>query len=65
MTVFRSPFQGQAVQFSPHIEGKLAVATAQYFGLVGNGRLSIVDLVGPPGPNQTLQEAVAFESRGK
>jgi peroxin-7 len=31
-----------AVQFSPFIPGKLAVATSQNFGVVGNGRLSVI-----------------------
>lgn len=31
------------VEFSPFEGGRLAVATAQYFGIVGNGRLHVID----------------------
>jgi len=32
------------VQFSPFEEGKLALATGQHFGIVGNGRLFVLQL---------------------
>ena len=35
---FRTQFQGYAVRFSPFEDGKLAVATSQNYGIVGNGR---------------------------
>ncbi|KAG0025503.1 peroxisomal targeting signal 2 receptor [Podila clonocystis] len=41
-------YNGYAVQWSPFFEHKLAVATASNFGLVGNGRLHILN-VGAPG----------------
>ena len=31
-------FHGYAVKFSPFLKGRLAVATAQNFGIIGNGR---------------------------
>eukprot|EP00899_Mesostigma_viride_P010714 jgi/Mesvir1/19644/Mv09927-RA.1 len=45
MPAFRSPFNGYAVQFSPFLEDRLAVATAQNFGIIGNGRLHILQMV--------------------
>ena len=38
MPVCRTAFQGYSVKFSPFEEGKLAVATAQNFGIIGNGK---------------------------
>ena len=35
---FKTQFQACAVKFSPFEEGKLAVATAQNFGIIGNGK---------------------------
>ncbi|CAN0082818.1 unnamed protein product [Pylaiella littoralis] len=37
------PFSCHSVEFSPFEGERLAVATAQYFGIVGNGRLHIID----------------------
>lgn len=37
-------FNGYAVKYSPFFDSKLAVATAANYGLVGNGRLYILDL---------------------
>ncbi|RDW90152.1 putative peroxisome biosynthesis protein (Peroxine-7) [Aspergillus mulundensis] len=37
-------FQGYAVKYSPFFDNRLAVATAANFGLVGNGRLYILEL---------------------
>ncbi|KAF9585182.1 peroxisomal targeting signal 2 receptor [Lunasporangiospora selenospora] len=41
-----SGYNGYALQWSPFFEHKLAVATASNFGLVGNGRLHILNV--PP-----------------
>lgn len=38
MPSFQTPFQACAVKFSPFEEGKVAVATAQNFGIIGNGK---------------------------
>lgn len=38
------PFTGYACEFSPFDEKKLAVSTAQHFGVVGNGRQHIFDV---------------------
>jgi len=40
----RSDFHAYAVKFSPFRPGLVAVASAQYFGMVGNGKLAIHDL---------------------
>lgn len=44
-----TPFAGYSVEFSPFHGNLLAVGTAQYYGIVGNGRLQIFDLAGPGG----------------
>lgn len=38
MPSYKTSYNGYAVEFSPFEEDKLAVATAQHFGIVGNGR---------------------------
>ena len=38
MPSYRTAFQGYSVKFSPFEEGKLAVASAQNFGIIGNGK---------------------------
>mmetsp|Transcript_54731 Transcript_54731/g.159012 ORF Transcript_54731/g.159012 Transcript_54731/m.159012 type:complete len:332 (-) Transcript_54731:10-1005(-) len=43
------PFAGQTCEFSPFHGNLLAVGTAQYYGIVGNGRLHIFDLGAGPG----------------
>lgn len=37
-------FNGCAVKYSPFFDNRLAVASAANFGLVGNGRLFILEL---------------------
>lgn len=37
-------FNGYAVKYSPFFDSRIAVAASQHFGLVGNGRLYILDL---------------------
>lgn len=37
-------YSGYSVQYSPFLDNKIAVATAANFGLVGNGRLYILDI---------------------
>lgn len=37
-------FNGTAVKYSPFFDNRLAVASAANFGLVGNGRLYVLDL---------------------
>lgn len=46
-----TPFCGYSVEFSPFHGNLLAVGTAQYFGIVGNGRLQVMDIAsGQPVP---------------
>ena len=40
VSTFATPFNCCSVEFSPFEERKLAVATAQYFGVVGNGQVA-------------------------
>jgi peroxin-7 len=37
-------FQGYAIQYSPFFDNRIAVAAAANYGLVGNGRLYILEL---------------------
>ncbi|KAI5480170.1 hypothetical protein MNV49_001496 [Pseudohyphozyma bogoriensis] len=53
-------FAAYAVEFSPFFEGRLAVAGSANFGLVGNGRLSVV---GVGAPNQPMIVEKMFDSQ--
>lgn len=44
MAPFRTAFNGYAVKFSPFEEGRLAVATSQNFGIIGNGRQYVLQV---------------------
>lgn len=45
MLEFRTQgFQGYAVKYSPFIDNRIAVAGAANYGLVGNGRLYVLEL---------------------
>eukprot|EP00878_Enallax_costatus_P020020 GHUV01021148.1.p1 GENE.GHUV01021148.1~~GHUV01021148.1.p1 ORF type:complete len:123 (+),score=33.70 GHUV01021148.1:193-561(+) len=57
MPRFKTTFNGYSVKFSPFIESRLAVATAQNFGIIGNGRLHILEMT--PGG---LIETAAFDT---
>lgn len=63
MPRFKTTFNGYAVRFNPFIEGRLAVATAQNFGIIGNGRLHVLQQP-PPGapPNAPLAEVAVFDT---
>ncbi len=37
-------FNGYAVKYSPFFDSRIAVASSQHYGLVGNGRLYILGL---------------------
>lgn len=41
---YRTQFQGYSVRFSPFEEGRLAVATSQNYGIVGNGRQYVLQV---------------------
>ena len=44
MAPFRTAFNGYAIKFSPFEEGRVAVATAQNFGIIGNGRQYVLQV---------------------
>jgi peroxin-7 len=54
----KTDFQGYSVRFSPFEEGKIAVATAQNFGIIGNGK-QMVYQYGPQG----LVPLAGFDTR--
>ena len=55
--MYKSDQGAFAVQFSPFVPGKLAVATSQNFGVVGNGRVAILQ------SNQAgLQHVASFDT---
>ncbi|KAF7803324.1 peroxisome biogenesis protein 7 [Senna tora] len=60
MPVFKTPFNGYSVKFSPFYENRVAVATAQNFGILGNGRVHVLDL--SPNPGQPISELVAYDT---
>jgi len=49
MSWLQTPFAGYSCEFSPFHANLLAVGTAQYYGLTGNGRLHVYDISGPGG----------------
>lgn len=51
---YRTVFNGYAVKFSPFDEGKIAVATSQNFGIVGNGKQYVLQM-GPQGMVEVAQ----------
>eukprot|EP00752_Nemacystus_decipiens_P004475 g4087.t1 len=53
------PFSCHAVEFSPFEGARHAVATAQYFGIVGNGRLHVIDRSAQHG----LREVRSFDTQ--
>lgn len=48
--LLRTDFNCFAVRFSPFEEGKFAVATSQYFGIIGNGQLLVCSGAGTAAP---------------
>eukprot|EP00747_Dinoflagellata_sp_TGD_P168233 gnl/TRDRNA2_/TRDRNA2_194133_c0_seq1.p1 gnl/TRDRNA2_/TRDRNA2_194133_c0~~gnl/TRDRNA2_/TRDRNA2_194133_c0_seq1.p1 ORF type:complete len:331 (-),score=57.74 gnl/TRDRNA2_/TRDRNA2_194133_c0_seq1:78-1070(-) len=44
-----TPFAGYSCEFSPFHQNLIAVGTAQYYGIVGNGRLHVMDIGNPSG----------------
>ena len=55
--MFKADQSAFAVQFSPFVPGKLAVATSQNFGVVGNGRVSVLQA-----GQQGLQHTASFDT---
>ncbi|MCL7033066.1 hypothetical protein MKW94_010167 [Papaver nudicaule] len=59
MPMFKTPFNGYSVQFSPFYEHRLAVATSQNFVIIGNGRIHVIDFTNP---SSTMTEISSFET---
>lgn len=60
MLSFRTKgYNGYGVQYSPFFDNKLAVATAANYGLVGNGRLFILDIE----PNGQITSPISWETQ--
>jgi peroxin-7 len=59
MPAFKTPFPGYSVRFSPFFEGRLLAATAQNYGILGNGRLHVLELL-PSSP--VITELAFFET---
>lgn len=57
MPRFKTAYNGYGVQFSPFLENRLAVSTAQNFGIIGNGRQYVLELT----PNG-IQELASFDT---
>lgn len=60
MPVFKTPFNGYSVKFSPFYENRIAVATAQNFGILGNGRLHVLEL--SSNPALPITEIAAYDT---
>lgn len=52
-------YNGYGVQYSPYFDNKIAVATASNYGLVGNGRLFILNIE----PNGLITNEVSWETQ--
>lgn len=60
MLSFRTTgYNGYGVQYSPFFDSKLAVATAANYGLVGNGRLYILNIE----PNGSITSPISWETQ--
>lgn len=54
MPGYKTAFQGYSVKFSPFEDNKIAVATSQNFGIIGNGRQYILEVCGSIGQTYAL-----------
>lgn len=52
-------YNGYGVQYSPYFDNKLAVATASNYGLVGNGKLFVLNIE----PNGTITNPIGWETQ--
>lgn len=60
MISFRTPgYNGYGVRYSPFFDNKLAVASAANYGLVGNGKLSVIAI----DPSGNVKEETAWETQ--
>ncbi|PRP84768.1 WD40 repeat-containing protein [Planoprotostelium fungivorum] len=60
MGIFKTNFGGFATRFSPFDENRIAVATSQHYGIVGNGKLHILEIVEG---GRMLREITSFMSK--
>eukprot|EP01121_Diplochlamys_sp_Union-15-3_P020474 TRINITY_DN7998_c0_g3_i1.p1 TRINITY_DN7998_c0_g3~~TRINITY_DN7998_c0_g3_i1.p1 ORF type:complete len:142 (-),score=17.96 TRINITY_DN7998_c0_g3_i1:58-483(-) len=58
---FQTAFHGYQVRFSPFEETLLACATAQNFGIVGNGKIHILEVV-TEGPKVGVRELCSYDT---
>lgn len=64
MLEFRTQgFQGYAVKYSPFFDNRLAVAASANYGLVGNGRLYVLELT--PAGIQCIKWLVILTQRAR
>lgn len=61
----RTAFNAYSVKFSPFFEGRIAVATAQNFGIIGNGKQHVFEVGGSGGSNGDGGAGRGGERRGK
>ena len=59
MPSFHTEFMGYSVEFSPFEENKLAVSTAQHFGIIGNGKQYILEVT----PGGAIRELFSYDTR--
>ncbi|KAK6199338.1 WD40-repeat-containing domain protein [Scheffersomyces amazonensis] len=52
-------YNGYGVQYSPYFDNKLAVASAANYGLVGNGRLFVLNIEN----NGTIRDQISWETQ--
>lgn len=60
MLSFRTTgYNGYGVQYSPYFDNKLAVATASNYGLVGNGKLFVLNIE----PNGVINNPISWDTQ--
>eukprot|EP00762_Andalucia_godoyi_P006577 ANDGO_05041.mRNA.1 Peroxisomal targeting signal 2 receptor len=62
MPFYRTGYHGYAVEFSPFEENRIAVAAAQHFGIVGNGRQFVLEF-DPKSTNQPMDCIAQFDTQ--
>ncbi|GLC46092.1 peroxisomal targeting signal 2 receptor [Pleodorina starrii] len=55
----RTAFNAYSVKFSPFFEGRIAVATAQNFGIIGNGKQHVFEVA----PNGAIVEVAQYDTQ--
>jgi peroxin-7 len=62
------PFNGYSVKFSPFRKNLIGVASSQYYGIAGNGRVTIMDIESPesratPGGGSSMRTVCEFVTK--